>query len=151
MIQPRYFEPQPRVRNPRSARAATHRRIVKKSRARYTTIVQVAIVLGAFMTILMAYVVLTSSMTGLSYAVANAKHEREALQEETIRLDDRIATLRSDDRLAALAAKLNMHEPQQYAVVKLPAPSRVANDDRHLAVISSLAGFLVPAVTQRQR
>lgn len=149
MIQARYLEKPARVPNPRTARAATQRRIVKKSRARYTTIVQVTVVVGALMTILMAYVVLTSSMTGLSYTVANAKHERESLQEETMRLDDRIATLRSDDRLAALAAKLGMHEPQRYAVVKLPAP-HVATDDRHLAVISSLAGLVVPAVTQQR-
>jgi hypothetical protein len=149
VIQPRYLEQPARARNPRSARAATQRRIVKKSRARYTTIVQVSLVVGALMTILMAYVVLTSSMTGLSYAVANAKHEREALQEESMRLDDRIAALRSDDRLSALAARLNMHEPQRYAVVHVPAP-QVA-DDRHLAVISSLAGFLMPAVARQQR
>ena len=150
MIQPRYLERPARVPNPRTARAATQRRIVKKSRARYTTIVHVATVVGALMTVLMAYVVLTSSMTGLSYAVANAKHEREALQEETMRLDDRIATLRSDDRLAAVAAKLGMREPQRFAVVTVPAPHPAA-DDRHLAVISSLAGFLVPAVAEQQR
>ena len=144
MIQPRHVEKAPRIRNPRAARAATHRRIVHKSRARYTTIVRLSIVLGVLLAIFMSYVVLTSSMTGLSYAVANAKTQREALQEETIRLDNRIAAMRSDDRLSALAAKLNMHEPQRFSVVRL-APPHVAQNPPRVAVLSSLAGLFVPA------
>lgn len=92
---------------------------------------------------LMGYVVLTSNLTGLSYAVANAKHERAELQAETMRLDDRISALRSDDRLAAVAAKLNMTEPQRFAVVHLPVPS--TTQPQHLAAFSSLAGLVVPA------
>ena len=48
--------------------------------------------------------------------------QREALQEETMRLDDRIAALRSDDRLAALAARLGMRDPQRFAVVRIEPP-----------------------------
>ena len=40
--------------------------------------------------------------------MARAAAQREALQEETMRLDDQIAALRSDDRLAELAARLGM-------------------------------------------
>ena len=152
MLHSRHFDPPaPRVRNQRTARAATHRRIVQKSRARYTTIGRVSLVLGVLLIVLMSYVVLTSCMTGLSYAVANAQAEREALQEDSVRLDDRIAALRSDDRLAALAARLGMREPQRFAVVRVPAAPAVAANPQRLAVISSLAGFFMPAVTRQQR
>ena len=113
MIQPRYFEQRSRIPNPRAARTATHRRIVRKSRARYVGVARVSAVLFFALVLLMGYVVLTSSLTGLSYAVGHESAKREALQEETMRLDDRIEALRSDDRLAALAAKLGMREPQQ--------------------------------------
>jgi septal ring factor EnvC (AmiA/AmiB activator) len=95
----------------------------------------------------MGYVVLTSSLTGLAYAVANAKHQRAELQAETARLDDRIAALRSDDRLAALAARLKMSEPQHFALVELP-PAQEPAQARHIAAFSSLAGLLVPPVAQ---
>jgi hypothetical protein len=97
----------------------------------------------------MAYVMLTSNLTGLSYAVAKASAHRQALQEETMRLDDRIAALRSDDRLAALAARLGMREPQVLAVVRI-APPRVARVRSRFPMLSSLAGFLVPAMTRQQ-
>jgi cell division protein FtsL len=146
VIQPTYFEPS-RVRNPRTARAATQRRIVHKSRARYSNIVRVSMGLAVLLALLMGYVLLTSTMTGLSYTVAKAKHEREALQEETMRLDDRIAVLRSDERLSALAAKLGMKDPQRFALVRTGVP-HVADSGRHFAVLSSLAGFFMPAVTR---
>lgn len=95
----------------------------------------------------MGYVVLTSNLTGLSYAVANAKHERAELQAESMRLDDKIATLRSDDRLAVLAARLGMTEPQHFALVELP-PAQTPSQERHLAAFSSLAGMFMPAVGQ---
>jgi hypothetical protein len=96
----------------------------------------------------MGYVVLTSSLTGLSYSVARAAVQREALQEETMRLDDRIAALRSDDRLAEMAARLGMREPQQFAVIHPEIP-RVAKAGPHFPVLSSLAGFLAPAVAAK--
>jgi cell division protein FtsL len=137
-----------RITNPRTIRAATQRRIVRKSRARYTGVVRVFATLMAVLVLLMGYVVLTSSLTGVSYAVAKARAQREALQEETMRLDDRIAALRSDDRLSALAARLGMREPQQLAVVRIQAP-HVASVRPRLAVFSSLAGFFVPALSRR--
>jgi hypothetical protein len=148
MIAPRYAEPRSRIPNPRAARTATHRRIVRKSRARYAGVARVSTVLFFAMALLMSYVVLTSSLTGLSYAVGRAAAQREALQEETMRLDDRIAALRSDDRLAALAAKLGMREPQRLAVVRLP-PQRVARAKPSFPVLSSLAGFFAPAVASQ--
>lgn len=126
------------------ARGATHRRIVHKSRARYAGILRVATAIGCLLTLFMFYVVLTSVLTGMSYAVAKAHQQREALLEESMRLDDRIATLRSDDRLWSLAARLQMKDPQRFAVVRL---NRSPSADSHprVAVLSSLAGFFMPA------
>src|SRR5581483_10018893 len=108
-------------------------------------VTRVSVVLFGALAQLMSYVVLTSSLTGLSYAVGRESAKREALVEETMRLDDRLAALRSDDRLAALAAKLGMREPQRMAVVKLVQP-RVAHVHAGFPVLSSLAGFFAPAV-----
>jgi len=80
--------------------------------------------------------------------VARAAAQREALQEETMRLDDQIAALRSDDRLAELAARLGMRAPQRFAVVREDEP-RIARAGSHFRLLSSLAGFLVPAVAAR--
>jgi cell division protein FtsL len=149
MVQPRFLERKVRIPNPRTVRAATQRRIVRKSRARYTSVARVFGGLICVLALLMTYVVLTSSLTGLSYAVARAGAQREALQEETMRLDDRIAALSSDDRLAAIAARLGMREPQTIAVVRIEQP-HVAQAKPHFAVLSSLAGFFAPAISRRQ-
>lgn len=146
MVHPRQVERTHRISNPRTARAATHRRIDKKSKLRYLNLARISGVLTVVLAFLMGYVVLTSSLTGLSYAVANAKHERAELQADTMRLDDKIAAMRSDDRLASLAARLGMSEPQHFALVALP--STQPSQERHLAAFSSLAGLLVPAVAR---
>ena len=148
MVQPRFL-PSARITNPRRVRAATQRRIVRKSRARTAIVRRVFGVLTGILVLLMGYVVLTASLTGLSYAVATERAQREALQEETMRLDDRIAALRSDDRLAVLAARMGMHEPQTVAVVRIEPP-RVAHARPRLAVLSSLAGLFAPAISRRQ-
>ncbi len=137
-----------RIANPRAARGATQRRIVRKSRARYTGVVRVSTALTGVLALLMGYVVLTSTLTGLSYAVATARAQREALQEESMRLDDRIAALRADDRLSVLAARLGMREPQSFAVVRVEAPT-VARVRSRFPMLSSLAGFFAPAVTRK--
>lgn len=134
---------------PRMVRAATQRRVARKARARYTGVTRAFGALTLILVLLMGYVVLTASLTGLSYAVARAKATREALQEETMRLDDRIAALRSDDRLSQLAVRLGMTEPQRFAVVRIEVP-RVAQTRTRFPVLSSLAGFFVPAVPRQQ-
>ncbi len=126
MIQPQYIDIQPRIRNPRSARTATKTRIVRNSRVRYRALFRVCVALGAVLVLLLGYVMLTSNVTSLTYAVAKAHQQRTDLQQETARLDDRIAALRSDERLARVATKLGMHEAQQFALVKLGLPP-VAN------------------------
>lgn len=149
MIAPGFLEQAPRIANPRTVRAATQRRIRRKSRARYSGATRVVVALTCLLMLLMGYVVLTSNLTGLSYAVAKARSDREALLEETIRLDDRIAALRSDDRLSALAARMGMREPQMLAVVRIEPP-RVARARPRFAMLSSLAGFLMPAIARQQ-
>ena len=148
MLAPRFVERPSRIPYPRTVRAATQRRFVRKSRARYADVTRVFVALTGVLVLLMGYVVLTSSLTGSSYAVAKALAQREALEEETMRLDDRISALRSDDRLAALAARLGMREPQAFAVVRI-APPRVARLRPRLPMLSSLAGFFMPAVTHQ--
>lgn len=149
MIQPRQLETQPRIRNPRRAKSATKTRIVHNSRARYTSIVRVCAVLGVVLASLMGYVMLTSNMTSLTYAVAKAHHDREALQEQTARLDDQLAALRSDERLAKVASKLHMHEAQQFAVIKLTPV--VADDSTRIPVLSSIAGWFGGSPHARER
>jgi hypothetical protein len=98
----------------------------------------------------MVYVMLTSNLTGLTYAVSKAQHQRAALQDESQRLEDQISALRSDDRLSGVAARLGMREPQRFALVKIGTPI-VADARPHLAVFSSLAGFFMPSAVARQR
>ena len=143
MIAARPIERSARVRNPRTARGATRRRIVHKSRARYSGIGRVTAAVTGLLFLFMMYVLMTSELTGQSYAVARAAHQREALLEETMRLDDRIAALRSDDRLSAIAARLKMTEPGQFAVLRLPKSPQLADRPR-VALLSSLAGLFVP-------
>jgi len=85
---------------------------------------------------IMGYVLLMSNLTALNYALAQANAQKLDLQEETMRLDDRIAALESRDRLAAVAAKLKMHDPPIYAVVDVPRP--VATPVSGIAFLGSL-------------
>lgn len=149
MISARQLHPDARLKNPRAARTASERRKMRTARARYAGIARLSAVIAVVLPFFMGYVVLTSSLTGTSYALASAHERREALLEETMRLDDRIAALRSDQRLSAVAARLGMRDPQRIALVTLPA-ARPAGDRTHVALLSSLAGWFAPAAT-RQR
>jgi cell division protein FtsL len=124
----------------RTARHATQRRVSRKARARYASLLQFCAVLGVVLLGVMAYVTLTARLTGLNYAVAKAQHQRAELQMETARLDDQVAALESDDRLARIAAKLHMQDPAQFAMVSLPAPPRTQAPSR-LAFFTNLAGL----------
>lgn len=137
-----------RIEKPRTVAAATQRRRGRTARARSAMLARVCAGTLVVMALLMGYVVLTSTFTGLSYAVARNAATREALQEETIRLDDRIAALQSDARLADIAARMGMREPQRFAVVRVQVP-QVARASSHIPVLSSLAGFLIPAIAAR--
>jgi cell division protein FtsL len=129
-----------RIPNPRSARTATQKRIVKNARARYRAILRIGMVLTIVLAALMGYVMLTSNETSLSYALEKAQARRAKLEEVNAHLDDRVAELESDQRLAAVAAKLGMREPEQFALVRLPKP---APDEAYsrFPVFASIAGF----------
>jgi uncharacterized membrane protein YgcG len=133
-------QPKQLPRNVRTAKHATQRRISRKERARYIGLVRFCGVLAVALSLVMIYVMLTARLTSLNYSMAKAQRERVALLAETARLDDRLAALRSDDRLAALAARMHMQDPQQFAVVTLPAPAR-SEDRAHLAFLAGLASL----------
>jgi len=114
--------PLPEPRRVVHVRAATIRR-VKRSRRRMRAPVLALLTLTlAALVPLLAYVKLTANLTSLNYALVRTDLQRIALLEDTQRLDERIARLQSPDRLAALAAKLKMHDPHVYAVVRVPEP-----------------------------
>jgi cell division protein FtsL len=115
-----------RIRNPRSARTATQTRIVKNTRARYSAIMRVTVGLCVALVGLMSFLMLWANATSLTYQLDKAHRSRDALQEQTARLDDRIAQASSEERLAAIAAKLQMHDAQSFAVVRIQPPVVVA-------------------------
>jgi cell division protein FtsL len=137
-----------RIPNPRSARIATQTRIVKNKRARYDGIYRIAGGLAAALLGTMLYVMLLSNATSLTYALAKAQHQRDSLQEQTARLDDQIAQASSEERLAAIAAKLDMHDPQTYALVRLPTEPVVAS---RYPVFDSIAAWFGTAAHSRAR
>ncbi|GAC1355193.1 MAG: hypothetical protein NVSMB31_15610 [Vulcanimicrobiaceae bacterium] len=141
MIAQRQLETKPRISNVRTARAATHKRRKKSSQLQYAHVGRFVLGLAAVVVLLMGYVMMMANLTSLNYAVARAEHERVALQDQTARLDDRIAALRSQERLAAIAGKLGMHDAQEYAIVQLPQAPRAVAGPR-LAVLSTLSGWL---------
>ncbi len=132
------YQANPRLRNVRTAKHATHLRKTHNSRARYTSLVRFCGALGVVLVGVMLYVMLIANLTSLNYSVARADRQRASLQAETARLDDRLATLRSDDRLAKMAAALHMREPQQFALVTLPP---AAPQGRSRLFLSSLASW----------
>jgi cell division protein FtsL len=112
-----------RIRNPRTARSAAQRRLVRNQRSHYAVHGRIALAVMGALVVLLSYVLLTSNITALSYALERADEQRTELQMQSARLDDEIATLTSDDRLAAVAAKLGMVEPSQFLRVSVaPAP-----------------------------
>ena len=131
---------QPRISNPRTAKSATQRRVSRAARARYSGLMKFCGVLTIGLTLVMGYVTLTARLTSLNYAGARAQRERAELQSQTAQLDERLAALRSDDRLARVAAQLHMSDPQQFAIVTLPAQAR-PEDRSHLAFLTGLANL----------
>jgi cell division protein FtsL len=118
--------PKPRIKNPRSARTATQSRIVKTTRARYNGIMRVTVGLCVAIVGLMSYLMLWTNATSLTYQLEGAHRSRDALQEQTARLDGRIAQASSEERLAAIAAKLQMRDAQTFAVVHVEPQAVVA-------------------------
>ena len=100
--------------------------------------------LGLVVGLIMFYLALMANLTSLNYRLGRATELRSALQEQTMRLDDRIAHLQSRERLAELAMKMGMTEPHVYAVVSAP-DALAAKPDRGpggIALLGSVADWL---------
>ncbi len=104
------------------AREAARRRVRRTRLRGYAMLVRISLVFTVALAPIMGYVLLMGNLTALNYSLAQADARKVALQEETMRLDDRIAALQSRDRLAGVAARLRMHDPHIYAVVDVPRP-----------------------------
>lgn len=125
-------------RSAERARDASRRR-KRHHRARgYVSLVRIAAAFAALGAPVMLYVMLISNLTAMNYALAHATADKTALQEETQRLDDRIAQLDSRDRLASIAATLHMHDPHVYAVVAQPLPAKAHVAPTGIAFLGSL-------------
>jgi len=131
-----------RISNARTAKRAAQQRIARKTRARYSLLTSFCGILCALLACAMLYVTLTAKLTSLSYAVARAERERAQLQAQSARLDGQLAALEADDRLAAVAARLHMSDPGQFAVVTLPHPVMRRDEPPRLALLAGLAGLL---------
>lgn len=136
MIAPKAL-PQPHHRNVVRARDASRRRQRRTRLNGYAMLARIGACLFLVVVPVIAYVMLMANLTTLNYTLARETQHKMALQEETIRLDDRIARLQSRDRLADVAAKLHMHEPHMYAVIEAPRPV-VAPPINGIAFLGSL-------------
>ncbi len=124
----------PRIRNPRTARTATQRRMAGNARSRYSTVTRITICTAVGLAVLLLYVLLIANITSLSYAVDRVHAERSAVRAQVARDEDEIASLTADDRLAAVAARLHMVQPTQFLRISLvPKP---AVQGRPLAFLS---------------
>ena len=141
MIAQRVVESRPRVRNVRSARVASQQRRNRAANMRSATLWRFFTLLTVVLALLIGYVMAISNLTGLDYAVARAERQRVALQDETARLDDRIALLRSQERLAAIAAEFGMKDAQQFAIVTVPPERRPPATHPRLAWLSTFGSL----------
>lgn len=142
MIQPR----QRPARNPvpEPPRKTARRRQLRTRRARYVSVMRLGAVLTIVVGLIMSYLALMGNLTSLNYSIERATRDRATLQEQTLRLDDRIAHLESRERLAELAIKMGMQEPHVYAVVD-PAETTASVDKHHrsggIALLGSVADW----------
>ena len=127
MIAPELLEPLPepprkQLRRVDRARHATRRRTRRARRRLNRPVFAVLTLACVVLAMMLAYVQLTAAVTSSTYRLAQAHRERAELVSETMQNDETIAQLQSPERLAAIAAKLHMHDPHVYAVVRLPDP-----------------------------
>ena len=141
MVASRAFEKPPRAGNVRSARVAAVQRRNRAATVRSMALQRFFGLFTIILALLIGYVMLISNLTGLDYSVAHAEHQRVALQDETARLDDRIALLRSQERLAAIAAEFGMRDAQQFAIVTVPTQQRRQAPHARLAWLSTFGSL----------
>jgi hypothetical protein len=119
------------------ARDAARRRGRRTRMHGYTMLARIAAAFAVVLVPVMIYVLLMGNLTALNYSLAHATEQKLALQEETMRLDDRITHLQSRERLADLAARLHFHDPHMYAVIDVPGPA-VAPPSNGIAFLGAL-------------
>lgn len=142
LAQRQLHQTKPRISQVRTNKNASERRRKTTTRLRYAHLTRFTCILMGVLLTLMSYLGLMANLTSINYAVARAAHERAVLQDQTLRLDDRLSQLRSHERLAQIAAHLGMQDPASYAIVRLPnAPVRETEPPR-LAFLSTVAGWL---------
>ncbi|MGH7716603.1 MAG: hypothetical protein ACREML_11475 [Vulcanimicrobiaceae bacterium] len=107
-----------RPRVPKHGRYRRRRSLLRHYGSTARILCIVALVLAP----VMVYVMLTSNLTSMNYALATAQAQRTQLQGDVQRLDDQIAHLESRERLAQVAAKLGMHDPTRFEIVTLAPP-----------------------------
>ncbi|HEX3550327.1 MAG TPA: hypothetical protein VHT53_08130 [Candidatus Elarobacter sp.] len=125
MIAPELVAPRATPRELRRIDRARHatRRRARRTRRRLNRPVFVVLSLAVIaMVMMLTYVQLTAAVTATTYRLAQAHRERAALMAESLQNDETIAQLQSPERLAALAARLKMHDPHVYALVRVPEP-----------------------------
>ncbi|HEY0798055.1 MAG TPA: hypothetical protein VGD50_02840 [Candidatus Baltobacteraceae bacterium] len=126
----------------RAGRTAVTRRRTVSTRRRYRSLIGVCSAIFLATACVMVWLLLVSSVTRMSYELAQVSRQRAALQDQTTRLDDTIAQLESRDRLAAVAASLGMSDPREFAVVRLPEAARSEEPARGLAFLSAIAAWI---------
>lgn len=114
---------QQRPRVQERAREAARRRTRRQRLNGYAMLARICAITGILLAPVMLYVLLMGRLTALNYTLEKVMHDRTLLQEDSQRLDDRIARLKSPEHLAQLAAQLRMHDPHVYAVVDVPLPA----------------------------
>ncbi len=144
-------EPARRERDAERRRDATRARFARAQRRGYVAFLRVVGAAALLVLPLMVYVTLTANLTSLNYALARVQTQKTALLAQTMRQEDRIAKLESRERLAAIAARLNMHDPQTYAVVNVPRAAPAAAPAHGIALLGSVGQWLDSTVSGSSR
>jgi hypothetical protein len=137
VIAPKLMSPPQPQRVSVRARDAARRRSRRTRLQGYTMLGRIAAIFAVVLVPVMIYVLLMGNLTALNYSLAHVTQHKLALQEETLRLDDRITQLQSRERLADLAARLHFHDPRVYAVIDVPGPV-VAPPSNGIAFLDAL-------------
>ncbi len=157
MIAAQRIEPEPppnrrrREQQAELTRAATRRRFARAQRRGYEAFVRVTGAGAIVVLPLLLYVMLTANLTGLNYALARTQAQKSTLLAQTMRQEDRIAKLESRERLAALAARLHMHDPGDYAVVTLPSSEHRPAQERGFPAFGAVGHWLGTVVSGSPR
>lgn len=143
MIAPLFFPPEapsPRRRGPaHSAREATKRRKAHYRKRSYRGVVRICLISTVIVTVVVGYLWLMTRAAGLDNRLIKANSMQATLQEETITLQDRLATLESRDRLFSVANRLKMHDPAAFLIVNAPGPVHVSE---HAPILTAVVSWL---------